>query len=114
MRRYRARKLDWPLLLRFGIVFAQEGSIGGRQVVPAAWVEEATAVDTTTDPAAYYQYHWWVQPDRGTFAAVGNHGQFILVDPDADLVVVRMGRSYSGLSYEDWLDVLGDVLAELR
>lgn len=100
--------------LRFGIVFAQEGSIGGRQVVPAAWVEEATAVDTTTDPAAFYQYHWWVQPDRGTFAAVGNHGQFILVDPDADLVVVRMGRSYSGLSYEGWLDVLGDVLAELR
>ena len=79
--------------LRFGIVFAQEGQIGGRQVVPASWVAEATRVDTTTDPAAEYQYHWWVQPD---------------------LVVVRMGRSYGGLSHEAWLDVLGDVVDDLR
>jgi type II secretory ATPase GspE/PulE/Tfp pilus assembly ATPase PilB-like protein len=30
--------------------------VGDRQVVPAAWVAEATADDTDTDPAAHYQY----------------------------------------------------------
>jgi hypothetical protein len=35
-----------------------------QQIIPSAWVEEATRVDTTTDPTANYQYYWWVDQDR--------------------------------------------------
>ena len=52
-----ARAMDFA---RFGRLFLNEGRAGDRQVVPAAWVEEATRVDVTTDPSAHYQYFWWI------------------------------------------------------
>jgi CubicO group peptidase (beta-lactamase class C family) len=92
-----------------GHLFAHDGVAGGRQVVPAAWVHEATANDVSTDPAPHYQYFWWVDTERpGRFYAHGNHGQFIYVDPATDVVVVRMGARY-GISGEDWPKVLREV-----
>lgn len=101
---FNARAMDFA---RFGYLFAHEGRVGDRQVVPAAWVTQATARDTSTDPAEHYQYWWWVDTERkGRFYAHGNKGQFVYVDPATDTVVVRMGREY-GL--EDWPSVLRDV-----
>jgi CubicO group peptidase (beta-lactamase class C family) len=92
---------------RFGLLFARDGRAGGRQVVPAAWVAEATARDTAADPAEHYQYWWWVDEEReGRFSARGNKGQFVYVDPATDVVVVRTGRDPV---IEDWPAVLRDV-----
>jgi CubicO group peptidase (beta-lactamase class C family) len=101
---FNARAVDYA---RFGSLFAHEGRSGGRQVVPAAWVAEATARDTSADPAEHYQYWWWVDTEReGRFYAQGNKGQFVYVDPALDVVVVRMGREYG---IDDWPAVLRDV-----
>jgi CubicO group peptidase (beta-lactamase class C family) len=94
-----------PRLLR--LLFAREGRAGDRQVVPAGWVAEATARDTSGDPAEHYQYWWWVDTEReGRFYARGNEGQFVYVDPVTDVVVVRLGRE-EGI--EDWPSVLRAV-----
>ncbi len=99
-----ARALDYA---RLGLLFAREGRAGTRQVVPAGWVAEATARDTSTDPAEHYQYWWWVDTEReGRFSARGNKGQFVYVDPATDVVVVRTGRE---AVLEDWPAVLRDV-----
>lgn len=85
---------------RFGYLFASEGRVDGRQVVPAEWVAEATARDTSTDPAEHYQHWWWVDRERaGRFYAAGNHGQFVYVDPATDVVVVRLGRTDGGVRW---------------
>ncbi len=92
---------------RFGYLFAHDGRVGSRQVVSAGWVRQATARETTTDPAEHYQWWWWVDVERpGRFFARGNHGQFVYVDPATDVVVVRLGRSYSEV---DWPAVLRDI-----
>ena len=95
--------------LKLGLVFAHEGRIAGRQVVPAAWVSEATGVDTTTDPAEGYQYFWWVFPEHHAFAALGNKGQFVYVDPVADVTIVRMGIDYGSIDYKRWIDLFDAV-----
>ncbi|WP_336027288.1 serine hydrolase domain-containing protein [Geodermatophilus sp. FMUSA9-8] len=101
---FNARALDYA---RFGLLFAREGRAGDRQVVPADWVAEATARDTSGDPAEHYQYWWWVDTEReGRFSARGNKGQFVYVDPATDVVVVRTGRE---AVLEDWTAVLRDV-----
>jgi CubicO group peptidase (beta-lactamase class C family) len=101
---FNARAVDYA---RFGYLFAHEGRVGDRQVVPAAWVAEATARDTSADPAEHYQYWWWVDTEReGRFSARGNKGQYVYVDPATDVVVVRMGRDYG---IDDWPAVLRDV-----
>jgi CubicO group peptidase (beta-lactamase class C family) len=93
--------------LKLGMVHANAGSIDGRQVLPETWVAEATT--RRSEPYDGYGYHWWT-PDRSGFSAVGNHGQFIWVDPDAGVVVVRMGRSYGGMDLDDWFDVFEQVV----
>jgi CubicO group peptidase (beta-lactamase class C family) len=95
--------------LKLGLVFAHQGRIAGRQVVPAAWVSEATAVDTTTDPAEGYQSFWWVFPEHHAFAALGNKGQFIYVDPVDDVTIVRMGIDYGSIDYRRWIDLFAAV-----
>ena len=78
-------------MAKLGWLFINQGRNGERQVVPAAWVDEATRVDSTSDPAAGYQYFWWVDAERNAFYAEGNFCQFIYVYPAADLVLVRLG-----------------------
>ena len=79
--------------------------------MPAEWVEWATSVDTSNDPAEEYQAFWWTLPESDAFSAIGNHGQFIYVDPTRDLVVARFGRSYGSLDYEGWPDLFDELAA---
>jgi CubicO group peptidase (beta-lactamase class C family) len=89
-----------PDLARFGTLFAQDGDWDGRQVVPRAWVHEATAQPSQPlNPS--YGLLWWLNTDGPDqlaptarpelFAAQGLGGQVVLVDPRSDTVVVRLG-----------------------
>ncbi|MFI7639007.1 serine hydrolase domain-containing protein [Nonomuraea sp. NPDC049400] len=98
---------------RLGLLFLHHGEWNGRRILPEAWVDAATAADTATDPAAFYQYFWWVDVERpGRFYAWGNHGQYIYVAPDADAVVVRNGRD-SGVGNQRWLATFRNVADQL-
>jgi CubicO group peptidase (beta-lactamase class C family) len=98
---------------RFGLLFLHGGEWNDRRIVSEDWVRAATAADATTDPAQYYQYFWWVDPDRpGRFYALGNLGQYIYVAPDADTVVVRLGRDW-GVDNRTWLATFRDVADQL-
>ena len=101
-----ARAVDF---LKLGLVFGHSGQIAGRQVVPESWVAEATRRDVSRDPSLDYQYFWWTLFEDGTFAAIGNFGQLIVVNPARDLVLLRMGRSYGGSNYLGWTNLLRDL-----
>lgn len=83
-------------LLRFGQLFLQRGSSGGRQLIPADWVDASTAArfDWRFDLGALrgisYGYLWWVVPGAGDplYFAWGHAGQYVIVVPDLFLVVV--------------------------
>lgn len=90
---------------KLGWLYLHEGRNGNLQVVPSDFVAESTRVDTTTDPAADYQYLWWIDVARDSYFAHGDHGQFIYVDPSAELVVVRHGRSGD----LDWVEFIGNL-----
>ena len=101
-----ARAIDFA---KFGRLYLKRGEWDGEQVVPASWVEQSTRVETTTDPADFYQYFWWVdvvEPERGRFMARGNLGQFIYVVPDKDLVIVRFGERFG---YNRWPELLHSI-----
>ncbi len=100
-------------LMKLGLLFADEGRLNGEQVGPAEWVEWATAVDATDDPAEELQAFWWTLPDSDAFSAIGNHGQFIYVDPVSDIVIARFGRTYGSLDYLGWPALFNEVVAQL-
>lgn len=104
-----ARAVDFAKL---GWLYLHEGRNEDVQVVPAAFVDEATQVDTTTDPASHYQYYWWIDEDRNSYYAQGDHCQYIYVAPAADLALVRHGRSCGDTDDVDvdWVGFLGDLI----
>jgi len=77
---------------RFGLLFANQGRIGARQLVPVAWVATSTAniapADATGD-ARGYGYQWWLPPNAqpGEFFAIGIYGQYIYIDQPAGVVI---------------------------
>jgi CubicO group peptidase (beta-lactamase class C family) len=84
---------DW---LRFGLLLATDGVRGGREIIPRAWVLEATtpsapfAAQGVATGTFGYGYQTWLLPGpRRQFAAMGLHGQAIFVDPDTKLVLVH-------------------------
>ena len=84
---------------RFGLLFANDGKWNGQQLLPAGWVEQATRPQ---DPQVAfgqllpgyplgYGYQWWCLPGPNhRFTAQGIHGQFVLVDPVENLVMVKL------------------------
>jgi CubicO group peptidase (beta-lactamase class C family) len=85
---------------RFGYLYLRDGvwpDSAGRheQVVPAAWVEHGRTW-TADDPGSSFAYgaHWWIWPDQPrSIAAHGYEGQYVVVLPERDLVLVRLGRT---------------------
>jgi CubicO group peptidase (beta-lactamase class C family) len=86
---------DWA---RLGLLLAHDGNWRGRQIIPAAWVLEATTVRAdqphlqpgTATPAEGYGYQTWILPgERRMFMLWGAGGQRIYVDPRSKLVMVN-------------------------
>jgi CubicO group peptidase (beta-lactamase class C family) len=105
-----ATPLDYA---RFGLLFLHGGEWNGRRIVSSEWVRAATRAQTATDFPNPYGYFWWIdgkRPDR--FYAFGNYGQYIYVDPRADVVVVRLGSDW-GFGNERWLATFRAVADQL-
>jgi CubicO group peptidase (beta-lactamase class C family) len=103
-----ARAVDYA---RFGLLFLHNGEWNGRRIVSEDWVRAATGADKATDPAYYYgyRYFWWIDVDRpGRFYALGKYGQYVYVAPDAEVVIVRLGRDW-GVGTNTWLATFRDV-----
>ncbi|HTB00473.1 MAG TPA: serine hydrolase [Bradyrhizobium sp.] len=87
-------------LARFALLYLHRGNWAGRQIVPQQWVEESTRAYSISPFGPGYGYLWWtgfldgsVAPTitlpEGSFMAQGAGGQYALVVPTLDLVVVH-------------------------
>ena len=83
---------------RFGLLLAHDGNWRGRQIIPRAWIEDATRVSVdqphlgpgTARTFWGYGYQVRIFPgERRMFALLGNLGQSIFVDPASRLVMVH-------------------------
>jgi CubicO group peptidase (beta-lactamase class C family) len=93
------QKLTAPDMLKLGRLWLNGGRWHGRQVVPEAWLRDATRahVKTGFDAPPSYGYQFWNVQAHGHpgFAALGYGGQLIEVVPDLSLVVVVLSTSPS-------------------
>jgi CubicO group peptidase (beta-lactamase class C family) len=84
----------------FGELYLNRGRAKGRQVVPEAWV--ASSCDgrgrSRFNPDQLYGYGWWIRDFAGHEAcfAWGYGGQYIIVFPDLQLVVVTTSATTAG------------------
>ena len=93
---------------KFGLLYLRDGVCNGVRILPEGWVDHARAQHVfDSDTGLGYGAHWWTLPgEHNSLVAAGYEGQYIMVIPDRDLVVVRLGKTISALR--------NVVVAELR
>lgn len=89
---------------KVGQLFLDSGRWKGKQVVPEEWVRASVTPDAphvmpgkrnTALRKDGYGFQWWI-PDgsEDEFNAQGIYGQFIYIDPDKDMVIVKLSSNY--------------------
>jgi CubicO group peptidase (beta-lactamase class C family) len=86
---------------RFGELYRSDGvAADGTRVLPTGWRDHArtfTAHDDTAigDTGGFdYGAHWWMWPEfPGSLACHGYEGQYTVILPDRELVVVHLGKT---------------------
>jgi len=91
-------------LARFGLLMLEQGNWQGEQLVPAEWVAESTQSYSDAGNSGGYGYMWWVAVDGqhfpgvelppGSYSARGNRGQYLVVVPAWQLVVVHRVNTF--------------------
>ena len=87
-------------LARFALLYLHKGHWAGHQIVPREWVDESTRAYSRAPSGLGYGYLWWngflggavaptVTLPEGSFWAEGAGGQYALVVPALDLIVVH-------------------------
>lgn len=90
-------------MLKFGLLFMNQGTWNGEQLISPSWINESTKADgeVPTSNGLQYGYLWWCKKwvhnnqDVKAYFASGNGGQFIFVLPELDIVVVFTGGGYN-------------------
>lgn len=107
---------DWA---RFGEFLRHKGMVGGVQIVPRRWVDSMLS---PSPRAPDYGLQVWLNRRSGTerdllfadrgpssaFAAIGHQGQYLVVSPDQQLTILRLG-----LTRDEDRPALQDALADI-
>lgn len=91
---------------KIGRLYLNKGKWNGKQIVSEKWVEESTKVDTSDGSVSFYQYQWWLPSTTGDFMAEGILGQYIYVNPNKNMVIVRMGKNNGRVNWSDLFKLL--------
>jgi CubicO group peptidase (beta-lactamase class C family) len=103
-------------MLKFGLLYLNEGVWQGKPLVPKSWVRESTRPHVVAQPGLGYGYFWWTKEFSwknapvACFFAWGYGGQYIFVIPDARLVIVMSGSHWTTSPEGAAFDVVQQVL----
>lgn len=101
-------------MLAFGQLYINGGQRDGNQVIPAGWIETSFTplAESRREQGRFYGYGWWMRDMAGypTTYAWGYGGQFILLVPNLDLVVVTTSSSLPGSDRRSHIRSLYELL----
>jgi len=96
-------------LARFGLLYQQNGLWHGKRLISQSWIDfERTPAPATAKTGNFYGGQWWLVPDNRTdvphdaYSTAGNRGQYVVVVPSHDLVIVRRGLDYGRQGFSQW------------
>lgn len=105
-------------MARLGQLYLQNGMWGGEQIINPEWIEYVTTpaeAQPETSPFGYAGAFWLLGGAEGlpadTFAGLGNRGQYLVIVPSRDLVIVRRGYDVAGLDRFDVARFAADIVA---
>ncbi|MEP6342846.1 MAG: serine hydrolase [Maricaulaceae bacterium] len=114
-------------LARLGLLYLNDGEWDGKKILPENWSDYVSTLATDQPngyennpeaPGRAYGAQFWLYKNyegvpNDTYAALGNRGQFVIIVPSRNIVIVRRGYDYRG-NYFDGPKFTADVLAALQ
>lgn len=107
---------------RFGKLYKQHGKWNGQQILDSTFIATSTTPRFADSPQ--YGYGWWLDNYKGkqVFYMRGHLGQYVIVIPEDDLIIVRLGhltqRSTTGSPHSDdfyaWISETYKMLAQRK
>ena len=110
-------------MARLGQLYLQDGMWGEDRILPEGWTEfvstPAPAQPDRSNKASFgYGASFWLMDrhqgvPKDTYAGFGNRGQYMVIIPSLDIVIVRRGFDVSGEEGFDIAAFTRDVIASL-
>jgi CubicO group peptidase (beta-lactamase class C family) len=98
------------------LLYLQGGEWNGQRVLSREWIDFVrTPAPATAQRNNEYGGHWWLVPDnrkdvpKDAYSTNGNRGQYAVVVPSHDLVIVRRGLDYGSQGFNQW-DLVREVI----
>jgi CubicO group peptidase (beta-lactamase class C family) len=103
-------------LARFGLLYVQGGTWEGERLVSEQWIDFVRApAPASNNENGHYGGQFWLVPDdrddvpRSAYSTAGNRGQYVIIVPSHDLVIVRRGLDYGEQGFDRW-DLAREVI----
>lgn len=80
---------------RFGKLYKDDGKWNGKQLLDSAFVKKSITPRFKASPE--YGYGWWLKDvgDKHFFMMRGHLGQYVIVEPNDNVIIVRLGHRKS-------------------
>ncbi|HEY0261502.1 MAG TPA: serine hydrolase, partial [Chitinophagales bacterium] len=85
-------------LAKVGMLYEHHGNVRGTQIVDSSYVQAAIQpvnipnAEKGGKPQNHYGYSWWTENVDNDFHMDGMRGQYVIVLPKDDIIVVRLGK----------------------
>ncbi len=96
-------------LARLGLLYLHGGVWNGERLLSREWIEFVrTPAPSTAERGNQYGGQWWLVPDnvdyvpKDAYSTAGNRGQYVVVVPSHDLVIVRRGLDWGRQGFNRW------------
>ncbi|MEM7675106.1 MAG: serine hydrolase [Myxococcota bacterium] len=103
-------------LARFGLLYLNGGTFAEERLISKEWIEFVrTPAPSTVNRGQFYGGQFWLVPDDRTdvpkdaYATAGNRGQYVIIVPSRQLIIVRRGLDYGKQGFGRW-DLTRQVL----
>ena len=107
-------------LARFGMLYLQKGVWNGERLLSEDWIDFVrTPAPATAEIGNMYGGQFWLVPDsrndvpKDAYSTNGNRGQYTVIVPSANTVIVRRGLDYGRQGFSQW-DLTREVLKAIN
>ena len=86
-------------MVKIGLLAINKGLWKNKRLISKNWIKESIKAQTKPNMIRQYGYLWWLEPVESgyvkSYQARGNGGQYIMIFPKIDMVVVLTGGDYN-------------------
>tara|TARA_R100000306_G_scaffold25596_2_gene29004 strand:- start:297251 stop:298696 length:1446 start_codon:yes stop_codon:yes gene_type:complete len=107
-------------LARFGLLYLNGGMWNDQRLISEEWIAfSRTPAPATLGRGSQYGGQWWLVPEgrndvpSDAYTTNGNRGQYTVVVPSHDLVIVRRGLDYGRQGFNPW-DLTREVIKAIQ